>query len=208
MTIVKSIDSIVEWLSENVCSQIAFKLPQDDCNDEGCDVRYVNPASFPLYVPGKEKLPPSVEAPVPSVCVQLMEGQDDLLEKTRQLQIRLCLACWNPGRHENEVFCPRKKSNAPLGYSYYRSEDVKQMYIRSMDGWKDVFNFVDLTLQKLESAEYIAGHRLVKESGIRYGVFTEEGTVWDYYPYWHSWIGFTLEVGTTPKTPQIYKNLL
>lgn len=208
MTIVKSIDAIVEWLLENVCNQIAFKFPQDDCNNEDCDVRYVNPAAFPMYVPGQEKLPPSVEAPIPSVCVQLMEGQDNLLEKTRQFQIRLCLACWNPGEHGNGGYCPRKSTNAPFGYSYYRSEELEQTYVRNMNGWKDVFNFTDLILQKIEGSEYIGGHRFVKENGIRYGVFTEEGMIWEYYPYWHSWISFTLETGVMPKTPEIYKNLL
>ena len=50
-------------------------------------------------------------------------------------------------------------------------------------------------LREIESAEYIAGHRLVKEQGIKFGLFTEDGNIWDYYPYWHNWITFTLEAG-------------
>ena len=103
MTLVQSIDKVVEWLHENVCSQITLKLPDDYKNDKSYGVEFVNPAAFPLYVPGKDRLPPSVPAPIPSVCVQLMEGSDDLLKKQRQLQIRLCLACWNPGTHGGEV---------------------------------------------------------------------------------------------------------
>ena len=96
MTLVNSIDKIVSWLTENVCSKITLKLPDDYRNDTGYDVVMVNPAAFPLYVPGKDRLPPNVAAPIPSVCVQLMEGSDELIQKKRQLQIRLCLACWNP----------------------------------------------------------------------------------------------------------------
>jgi hypothetical protein len=48
----------------------------------------------------------------------------------------------------------------------------------------------------------------VKESGIKYGLFTEDGNIWDYYPYWHSWISFTLEAGVVTRTPEIYENLL
>lgn len=209
MTLVQSIDNVVEWLRENVCSQISLKLPDDYKNDDSYDVEFVNPAAFPLYVPGKDRLPPSVPAPIPSVCVQLMEGSDDLLSSKRQLQIRLCLACWNPGEHGSEVLKARKNENVLGGYSfYYATGEAAQTYARNMEGWRDSFNFADLVLRELEGTEYIAGHRLVKESGIKFGLFTEEGNIWDYYPYWHNWITFTLEAGVVVKTPKIYENLL
>ena len=209
MTLVKSIDNVVKWLNENVCGQIALKLPDDYKNDGSYDVEFVNPAAFPLYVPGKDRLPPSVSAPIPSVCVQLMEGSDDLLAKKRQLKIRLCLACWNPGEHGAEVLQARKNENALGGHSYYSvAGEAAQKYARNMEGWRDSFNFADLVLREVEGAEYIAGHRLVKEAGITYGLFTEEGNIWDYYPYWHNWISFTLEAGVVVKTPEIYKNYL
>lgn len=209
MTLVQSIDKVVEWLSENVCSQISLKVPDDYRNDTAYAVEFVKPAAFPLYVPGKDRLPPSVSAPIPSVCVQLMEGSDDLLAKKRQLQIRLCLACWNPGEHGGEVFHPRPNASALGGYSYYRvTGEAAQTYERNMDGWRDSFNFADLVLRELEGTEYIAGHRLVKESGIKFGLFTEDGNIWDYYPYWHNWISFTLEAGVVARTPEAYKNLL
>ena len=227
MTLVQSIDNVVEWLRENVCGQITLKLPDDANNDHSYGVEYVNPAAFPLYVPGKDRLPPSVPAPIPSVCVQLTEGSDDLLQKKRQLQIRLCLACWNPGTHSAEVLHKREYATAgkaiagaaivaggtsenPLAlYSYYRATgEAAQTYARNMEGWRDSFNFADLVLRELEGTEYIAGHRLVKESGIKFGLFTEEGNIWDYYPYWHSWISFTLEAGVVARTPDIYKDFL
>lgn len=209
MTLVQSIDNVVEWLRENVCSQITLKLPDDANNDHSYGVEYVNPAAFPLYVPGKDRLPPSVPAPIPSVCVQLTEGSDDLLQKKRQLQIRFCLACWNPGTHSGEVLHARSNANAIGGYSYYSATgEAAQTYARNMEGWRDSFNFADLVLRELEGTEYIAGHRLVKESGIKFGLFTEEGNIWDYYPYWHSWISFTLEAGAVTKTPDIYKDFL
>lgn len=57
MTLTQSIDKVVSWLSENVCSQITLKLPDDDRNDAEYAVEYVHPAAFPLYVPGKDRLP-------------------------------------------------------------------------------------------------------------------------------------------------------
>lgn len=209
MTLVQSIDKVVAWLNENVCSQISLKLPDDYKNDTSYDVEFVNPAAFPLYVPGKDRLPPSVPAPIPSVCVQLMEGSDDLLKRKRQLQIRLCLACWNPGEHGGEVLHTRENAKALGGYSFYTVKgEAAKTYTRNMEGWRDSFNFADLVLRELEGTEYIAGHRLVKESGIKFGLFTEEGNIWDYYPYWHNWITLTLEAGVVAKTPEIYNDLL
>ena len=209
MTLVNSIDKVVEWLTANVCSKITLKLPDDARNDKGYEVEMVHPAAFPLYVPGKDRLPPKVAAPIPSVCVQLMEGSDDLTKKQRQLQIRLCLACWNPGKHGSEILHPRKNAGAVGGYSYYiNTGEAAKTYTRNMDGWRDAFNLADLVLREIESAEYIAGHRLAKEQGIKFGLFTEDGNVWDYYPYWHNWITFTLEVGTNPAIPHEYEEFL
>lgn len=209
MTLVQSIDRVVEWLRANVCNQITLKLPNDDVNDAGYGVQYVNPAAFPLYVPGKDRLPPSVPAPIPSVCVQLMEGEDNLTDKKRKLNVRLCLACWNPGEHGEGMFYPRKNEGAPFGYSYYNKDDESaKTYARNMEGWRDSFNFADLVLRELEGTEYIEGLRLVKESGVKFGLFTEEGNIWDYYPYWHSWITFTLEAGVVVRTPKEYEQHL
>lgn len=208
MTLVQSIDKVVDWLKENVCGQITLKVPDDYRNDASYDVEFVNPAAFPLYVPGKDRLPPSVPAPIPSICVQLMEGSDDLLTHKRQLQIRLCLACWNPGEHGGEIYQAREDASALGGYSYSAAGAASQTYARNMDGWRDSFNLLDLVLRALEGTEYIAGHRMMKESGIKYGLFTEDGNIWDYYPYWHNWITFTLEAGVTAKTPEIYADLL
>ena len=209
MTLTQTIDNVVAWLSANVCDKITLKLPDDATNDTGYDVQYVNPAAFPLYVPGKDRLPPSIPAPIPSICVQLMEGSDDLLKRKSQLKVRLCLACWNPGEHGDEVYQARKNPDALGGFSFYRVNDATaQKYARNMDGWRDSFNFMDIVRKEVYGAEFIEGLRLVKEGEIKYGLFTEEGNIWDYYPYWHSWITFTLECGIVAPTPQIYKEFL
>ena len=209
MTLVQSIDKVVDWVRKNVCSQITLKLPDDYRNDASYDVEYVNPAAFPLYYPGKDLLPPTVRAPFPAVCVQVMKVSDDLLSRKRQLQMRICLACWNPGTHGGEAYHARENENALGGYSYCKAtEEAAQTYARNMEGWRDLFNFADLVLAKVEGTEYIAGHRLVKESAVDFGLFTEEGDIPGYYPYWHSWITFTLEAGVVAKTPEIYQEFL
>ena len=45
MLLVDSIDNLVKWLAENVCSQIQLKLPDDYRNDTDYDVEFVNPAA-------------------------------------------------------------------------------------------------------------------------------------------------------------------
>lgn len=209
MTLVQTIDSVVAWLRESVCPQITLKLPDDYKNDGDYGVEYVHPAAFPLFVPGKDRLPPDVPAPIPSICVQLMEGSDDMLKRRRQLQLRFCLACWNPGKHGGEMMIPRANPDALGGFSFVpASGDAAETYERNMDGWRDSLNFLGLVLHEVEGAEYIGGHRLVKEAGIKYGPFTEDGNIWDYYPYWHNFVTFTLEAGVVAKTPDKYSNLL
>lgn len=209
MNLVQTIDTVVDWLNENVCPKIELKLPDDYKNDASYGVAMVNPAAFPLYVPGKDRLPPSVPAPIPSVCVQLMEGSDDLNGSRRTLQIRLCLACWNPGTHGDAIYNPEVNAGAVGNISYYRNNDgADQAYTRNMDGWRDSLNFADLVLRSIESSEYINGVRLAKESPVKYGMFVEDGNVWDYYPYWHNWISFELETGIAPRSPEAYQELL
>lgn len=209
MLLVESIDKVVAWLNENVCSQIQLKLPDDYKNNKEYAVEYIQPAAFPLYIPGKDRLPPNVRAPIPSVCVQLTEGNDDLLKRQRRLQLRLCLACWNPGVHGAEVLQVKPDASKIGGYSYYCvTGEAAETYTRNMEGWRDSTNFADIVLREIENAEFIAGHRLVKESGIKYGPFVEEGNIWDYYPYWHNWISFTLEAGIPATAPKQYEEFL
>ena len=207
--LVRTIQSVANWLTENVCKKIQLKLPDDSKNNNEYSVRTVHPAAFPLYVPGKDRLPPEVPAPVPSVCVQLIEGNDDLFNRNRLLNIRLVMACWNPGIHGNERYLPKENKNALGGCSYFiRNEENNQIYRKTMDGWKDSMNFQDTVLTELEKSEYIAGNRIVKEAGIKFGLFSEEGDICDYYPYWHSWITFQLSVGLNAKSPKTYEDLL
>ena len=209
MNLVQTIDTIVNWLNENVCPGIELKLPDDYKNDASYGVELVNPAAFPLYVPGKDRLPPSVAAPIPSVCVQLMEGADDLIKSRRTLQIRLCLACWNPGTHGDATYKPEEDPDAVGGISYYRThKGADQNYTRNMDGWRDSFNFADRVLRAVENAEYIDGLKLVTEAPIKFGLFVEDGNIWDYYPYWHNWISFEIDTGVAPRSPEAYTELL
>lgn len=96
--ITTTIQSLADWLKQNVCSKVQLKVPDDYANDEGYSVKLVHPAAFPLYVPAKDRLPPKVPAPVPAVCVQMAETTDKLFEQTRTYSIRLVLLAGIPER--------------------------------------------------------------------------------------------------------------
>jgi len=206
MTLVKILDDLRKWCEDNICTKVSLKLPNDAKITH--EVEYVHPAAFALFVPAKDRLPPNVQAPIPSVCVQMMDGNDKPNDHRRILNVRLCLACWNPGTQSGEVLTPAENHKALFAHLYTQGQTGIDTYSRNLDGWRDVWNFADIALREVEASDIIAGLRLLKEEGITYGPFTEEGVVWDYYPYWHSWISFKLEGGLVLPTPAKIQDLL
>jgi len=211
MTVTSIVDNVTKWAEEKICSKVELKLPVADNprNREPIDykVELVHPAAFALFVPGKDRLPPNIQAPVPSVCVQLVEGLDQIKDRKRILTLRLSLAAWNPGTQSDELFWPHKKEDLDIPW-YFRKGEKGPFYNRNFDGWRDVFNFMDTTLRELEQAESIAGLSILKDDGIMYGPYTGEGAEWEYFPYWHSWVTFKIECGLVTAIPGSLKELL
>lgn len=184
MTIPESIERVTNWINQNVCPKITLKLPNDAQNGDEYKVEAVNPTAFAMYQPGKDKLPPNVKAPFPSVVVQLLEGADDMIKSVGQLKLQLSFTAWNPGDHE--------------------SGDV---FVRNADGWRDVWAFVDRTMREIENNEYLNDLRVAKELGITFGQFQQEGQISDLYPYWGAWVIFTIERGIA-RTGAAYSEFL
>ena len=93
------------------------------------------------------------------------------------------------------------KARLPQGYGKQSQQQLMQQVQQMQENMR-------LKQEELENTEYIDGHRIAKEAGIKFGLFTEEGNIWDYYPYWHNWISFTLEAGAVVRTPEKYANFL
>ena len=74
MSIVNSIETVRDWLTAEVCPLVKLKLPDDKATDASYPYKLVNPAAFSLFVPSKDRTPPNIAAPIPSVCVQLVQG--------------------------------------------------------------------------------------------------------------------------------------
>lgn len=186
MTITQSLEALSTWLAENVCPKIDLKCPSDN-NAEHYET--VKPASFAMYLPTKEKLPPGIKAESPSVVTQLIEGTHTMTEGRTRLKLQLSFTSWNPGIHPGE------------------SSTGAKTLERNSEGWKDVWNFVERALQEIENAEYLNGLRVVKEQGITFGQFQQEEQVSDLYPYWSAWAILTVEQGLA-RTAEAYKEFL
>ena len=63
MSIVNTLDSVTEWVQENICNGVTLKAPPESDQaptDAGYEYKRVTPTAFPLFVPLKDKLPPAV----------------------------------------------------------------------------------------------------------------------------------------------------
>ena len=198
MTIVQCIDKVTDWLNKSVCPLIKLKLPDDSQNGVQYKVEAVNPTAFAMYQPGKDKLPPGVIAPFPSVVVQLLEGSDDMAASNRRLKLQLSFTAWNPGKHAGELTRAIQTTTASGSDDLdvrFSGVAAEQSFTRDAEGWKDVWNFVDRALREIENAEYLNGIRVMKELPITYGQFQQDGQISDLYPYWGAWVIFTIESG-------------
>jgi len=184
MTIVKTLETLKEWVDENLCEGFEFKVPS---KKDGADYEYktIKPETFILYIPAREKTAPETDEPVkvPSVCIQVTEGSDTPQKGVRELGIRLSLATWNPGLHKGG-----------------------RNFERNSEGWRDVWNFADKCLGVIEGAEYLNGLRVKLEDGIKYGPIDEQDSAVSLYPYWFTYIAFNIEYGNKPR--KSYINLL
>ena len=116
MSVVHLIDTVTKWAKENICSQISLKQPPNDMNaadDAGYKYNLVTPAAFAMYVPTAEKLPPNIHAPIPSLCVRFMSGENLPSNGSGFVDLQFCFSTWSPGTHgKRRRFIPRRQSSA------------------------------------------------------------------------------------------------
>lgn len=205
MSIVNSIETVRDWLTAEVCPLVKLKLPDDNATDASYPYKLVNPAAFSLFVPSKDRTPPNIAAPIPSVCVQIVQGDDDLLQSARDIKIRLCFSAWDPGYHGPDIFKPKGDGSGTYIQQY--NEAAASYFVKNGEGWRDAWNFVDTALRLIENAEYLGDLRVIKEKGITFGPVTEQDAVPDFYPYWFAWAEFSVEE-TLTRNPKSYQHLL
>ena len=205
MSIVNSIEIVREWLDSNVCPLVQLKLPDDNATDASYPYKLVKPAALSLYVPSKDRTPPKVAAPIPSVCVQLAQGEDDLIAHTRGIRIKLCFSAWDPGYHGLDIYKPRGDGSGTYIQQY--NKEASAYFVKNGEGWRDAWSFVDTALRLIENAEYMGDLRVIKEQGITFGPVSEQDAVPDFYPFWFAWAEFSVEEALT-RNPKNYNYLL
>lgn len=181
MTIVTTIDSICEWLNANVCPNIKLKKPPKDGTPTNAKYEYelVHPYAFPMYLPTKDKLPPKVKTAFPSICVQLQSGTDTT--DNREMDISLGFGAWNPGIHPDDWIIP--EGSTPPEDGNVLSNEV--------EGWRDLWNFVDYTVTAIEQTTYLGENvEVVQNEEIEFGPYKEQDSIISYYPHWFAYMNF------------------
>lgn len=205
MSVVHLIDTLAEWAKENVCAHIQLKqAPAPDApEDGGYDYNLVRPAVFPMYVPTSEKLPPNIHAPFPSLCVRFVKGSDSVINRTGSVDVQLCFSAWNPGTHGRDILHPVDGTT----FKPWSEWEAQSFFQRTSDGWRDVYNFVDIALRAIESVSCIGQYTIDKSIPIEFGPLTEQESIPDFYPMWFAWISFRVTYPLQRNNPDI-ENLL
>lgn len=194
MSIVNIIDKVTEWAAEEICAPMQLKCPPDDAendaNDGAYEYKLITPACFSLYVPSKEKLPPSILSPVPSVVIRVLEGEDSLSGKTGKLKLDMVFSTWDTGTHGRDVLLPVEGKSGT--FVKLPDDETAAYFTRNADGWRDAWNWVDVALRALESTTNIAGYEIDKATPIKYGPITEQEAIPDFYPFWFAWVSFAV----------------
>lgn len=184
------IEALTNWTQENICNSTQLLEPSESAMSS--EYNLVTPKAFALYVPPKDQLPPDVETQVPSVCLQLKEGQDDMRENTRRLKIRFAFSTYRPGSYE-EVEGEEGQT------------EVK--FTRNADGWKDIWLWVSKSINKIQTEMYIEGVKVDRTTPIKYGHFTIDDALALAYPMWYAWAEVTVICGISSKANS-YNTLL
>ena len=192
MSVVHVLDSVTDWVRENVCPKIQLKQPPKDMDaatDEGYEHTLVTPAAFCMYLPTTDNLPPNIRSPFPSVCVRFMTGQDELTKNSGFVDVELCFSTWNPGEHGEDILRP----DGSGGFKQWSGAEADAYFRRCSDGWRDAWNFVDIARREIESVTAVGGYAIDRATPVKYGPLTEQESVADFYPYWFAWVSFRVQ---------------
>lgn len=193
MSVVNTLDRVTEWVQTNICDGIKLKMPPEDENaptDAGYEYKLITPTAFPLFVPSKDKLPPGVLSPLPSVCVRFMEGEETLSQREGSIGLQLVFCTWSTGQHSKDVL-----------------DGSADGFKRNADGWRDAWDFVDIALRKLGNSLTVGGFELDRSTPIKYGPLTEQGEIIEAYPLWFAWVSFSIKFPVLRYAEEIEKDL-
>lgn len=185
MSVVHIIDTLTNWARESICKEIQLKVPPNNIEPMDSDYTYqlANPEAFPMYIPTGDKLPVG-KFDHPSLCVRFLSAQDDTANKTGGMDVQIVFCVWDPGLHSEDILNPNGDG------SYSRQEPAESPFERNGSGWRDVWNFVDLAVQKLESVDRIGTCTIDKSTPFEYGPAKVDEAIADFYPFWYAELTF------------------
>lgn len=193
MSVVNILERVTAWVQEEICPQISLKVPPDNeaaATDEGYEWETVHPTAFPLFVPTKDKLPPLVRSPFPSICVRFSDGVDDMKSDSGAMNVELYFSTWSTGTHGKDVLIPANDGSG--AFHKLNEEEAAAYFRRTSDGWRDVWNMIDIALREIESTTSIRGLLIDRSVPVKYGPLKEQEAIPDFYPFWFAWASFTV----------------
>lgn len=182
MSIVNSLEKLGEWLSEAICEDVRLKpMSPDAPQTQKYEYHLVKPTVHILYVPSHTDRPPDVEATVPGIVIELMESKDDVLDQTRQYNLRLSFTAWDPGLHGPDVINPVEGEDGAYELG------PPGTCVTNGNGWRDAFNFMDRAIRVIENNEKLGSLGLVKDEGISFGNYEWQNASDELFPFWLCW---------------------
>lgn len=178
MTVISVLEDVKDWLDNEICENFEFKKDpgKEEAIDTGYKYELVKPKVFILYPPFDEKFP--------SVTIQFGNGIQSKFNESGELKLRFLFGTWNPGLHSKDG-------------------ETKTFDI-NVEGWRDVWNFIDFTLRKVSNTNSIGSNiRIKHEDSVSFGPMAENETIPNYYPYWCAWLEFTVVYGVSSTNEDI-----
>lgn len=178
------INDLTKWVQREVCDTLKFKKPADRGGKEGAGFNYklVNPQAFPCYCPPQDmaNIPTA-----PSVTIQIDNFIDELAAES-EIRIALIFVVWNTGEHDNRGDTPK--------------------FTKTLDGWRDLWHFIDAARRAIKSGFNIAGYEITSEITGRplHGDSAILGT----YPYYFGEMTFSIGTVTSHDRKKEIRNLL
>lgn len=192
MTIVSILDTITKWAEREICSKIKLKLPPLDLKEStgaGYKHQFIQPACFPLFMPTSDKIPPGIFSPTPSLCVRIIKGEDDLISNTGNIIVEFSFSTWNCGTHGSDILLPQKDNTL----RQWTGEEAKAYFERDYDGWRDLWNWIDIALRAIESHLSIDGIEIDRSANVKFYQYEIDGVIPELYPFWCAGIQFQVK---------------
>lgn len=179
---VQLIDDLTEWIQKNVCDELELKKPSIR-GDSGYEYELVKPTAFPCFCPPQDKtsLPQC-----PSVTVQIDNFSDDI-PKEGVTNIALVFSVWNTGTHG-------------------KKEDGTPTFEKNLDGWRDLWRFIDKARTAIRERFAVAGYEVKSEINGRQ--LAGESAIMGTYPYFFGEVTFTIGTINSVDTAVNIRNLL